>query len=446
MFGGGYHSDFVSRVGIGSNAIAVTKDGIDATGRNGDLSKSFKTVPAAYTYAKGLNPGIGNRIQILLFDGIYADGSLNMDTPFIDLIYYKGAERLHSGIKEETFSNIQAKFADDKRAAFFNDTITVSADNLRIIGFNVESLLLTQNIPVVNFQNCHFESIYATSTIDIVGTPSGLLASWIDVHCDSFLPLAGTFSNIDGSFLRCTSGDNSFGSTTASFNLFFGSAKLLNTGNNSLGTIFIGNISDSVAGDDSLGTLAFVGNAENITTGARCFGGVAGFFIGAAKNCHGTIDCFGGSGGHSGLSVDCSVSPGQIGFGTNGTISGTMIRCSGVFGANSISTTAVFDDIDHSSIQPFCPGAVMDGLMVNTKMKINDVGIAITLGSNARIYDNIIINTGGGHTLGALSPVTPKIAHCKLRGGAGTGDSIDTTLITNQIITPFIIDDVNLEI
>jgi hypothetical protein len=234
---------------------------------NGTPAENAIELQTAYDLAKTMTASISKRITIIASPGNY-DFSTDflMDTEFIDLVSLDG-----------------------NRSIIFNGigTIELQANDVFVKGVDVlnKQFAIDSNFNLLKVENCRGGD-------------------------NSFGNLYG---NVSGTFIKCESGDNSFGT--------FGTAS--------------GIFKDCKAGSNSFGGIGIAsGFFSNCEASSNSFGGVNGNASGTFNNCKGEDNSFGGYNGiASGIFDRCIGGINAFG-GNTGILTGKLYYCrltSGIF-------------------------------------------------------------------------------------------------------------------
>jgi hypothetical protein len=320
----------------GTNYILVKAEGTD--------TENAAELQAAYDLAVSMNPNVTNRITVIAAPGNYNFSSnFVMNNQYIDLVSLDGNRNI-------IFNG--------------NGTIDVASTDTLVRGVDVltKSFKIRHNLVNLVVENCRGgdESFgYADS-----GTTLTINGTFIDCVAgnNSFghRPNIGGSSqinlNINGVFTNCTAGNNSFGYNTnnqvnSPTNLTFNSAKLTNctAGNNSFGVHIsprVGSVTqfnfskftNCKSGNDSFGYInnsdATIQSTSNLTIFENCEAGNNSFCTGLFntsnvifKNCVSGDFSFFGDGTLTGKFENCQGGDGSFGY--DGDVSGTFTNCIG---------------------------------------------------------------------------------------------------------------------
>jgi len=426
---------------------------------------------AAYANAKTLTPGgnalsAGNRHTILVLPGNYlvGDGSLVLDTEFIDII----------GISPYTGATVYSTgFTDYGDTIIYSTghTLGQTANNVCIANL----CLLTTSASKYAWNVTSALSTF-TRLINVLITNSSAISnaamnpsllSWAGAYTDVRCWNESSFGNVNtvvvsGTFLRCKAGGYSFGCGVSA-------------GNNSLVS---GTFTDCEADGASFGT-----NGTASGTFRRCvfvsIEGIASPMFGGNQIAQGTFeDCEanGVANGSFGLTASgtflrcrtaTGASPiggGGFGSGASGVASGTFIDCEagassfGTSGANGGTASGVFINCK-AGINSFAGGGTnpgtMSGFMYNCVLQgrlnanvsgriermsivcLNANETAVLVANNAILYLCTFIATGTGFSVDSPGGgATIKAAQLTCNKGFGSN-------VTNAITTPYIVSDAN---
>jgi len=294
-----------------------------------------------------------------------------------------------------------------------------------------------------------------------VGTASGTFVRCISGERSFGACFNGDTATASGDFYDCEGGANCFGSgaavnaSTASGNFYRCSSGTQSFGARGVGGATpSGYFEDCESGSDSFGNnvltrnITVAGTFINCRGTSTCFGsfnngsGGAGLITitGRFESCRGTSSCFGGGTSTNasisigGTFVDCKATSSS--FGSNGgTISATFINCEGTtscFGqSNSVTMSGVIDScITTGEIK-----SKITGELRNCKVTAVTADTpAIEIGSTAKIYNATLIGTGTANSIYAASAQNAIISHCRLNKGIHAN-------VTNLVSTPYNVDD-----
>ena len=258
----------------------------------------------AYTFAKTQSATATNRFTVLLSPGYYdLQSDLILDEEYIDITSLSEEDNIHT----------------------FSSDIYITVDNITLKGITLDTgvLYVSDSLPNIKVENCSGGNGFATG------------------------------SNIlEGSFLNCKGGDNSFTASVVS-----------------------GVFERCEAGDVSFGPIAsgiFI----------KCKGGAASFGVSVAdghfKDCESLSDSYGRNNICSGFFEGCKG--GDSCFGLNADISGTFIRCEGeasAFKGSNITNAIVESCIGGSSSFQLSQvgGTIIDSYYIRCRLTSGTYGI-----------------------------------------------------------------------
>lgn len=213
-------------------------------GNNGNATENGALLLNAYALAKTLTPNgqpisSTNRFTIAVMSGYYELSSeLNIDTEFIDIV----------------------SVTNQCDVFLTNNTINVTADNVKIVGINVGSQRFKIDT-LLNNVEC--------------------------VFCKGGVRSFGYNNNLSGKYTNCEGGDLSFGGDGRASGIFIN----CKAGINSYGNISEGKFINCEGGNNSFGVVEASGEFYNCISGTYSFGGG----VGTGKSSGKFYNCIGGT-------------------------------------------------------------------------------------------------------------------------------------------------------
>ena len=327
------------------------------------IAKPEDDLIAKYAAAIALTPNgsaksATNRASLIIFPGSYTLSSeLVVDTQFVDIIGL-GSVKLDRGcIPAVTFAN---------------NTINVTANNVRIKGISVgtQRFKVDSNLNLLVLEDC-------------LGGDYSFCAG-----------LAGESFNLSSTLVNCQAGNSSFGVGGGTGGGDGGAGIISGTLNNCIA----GNNSFGVGGNADGNGGAFVGGAGVITSTSslnNCKAGNNSFGVGGVEISCGASNGSSGSGTVAGNLTNCSAGDSSFGVGSScsfgqsaGVVSGTLNNCiagNGSFGVG-------YDGYD----QPVGSGSVISGKLYFTRLTAGTF-VAVSGGGLMRMCidgNNDIIDQG----------------------------------------------------
>ncbi len=272
----------------------------------------------AYNQAKSLNPGINNRVAVIVPPGRYnlGDEGLTLDTPHLDLIGLTTDERAQYlyGTGEGSGAGVLIQTADNICIENVTVECTRSSGGVFYNEYDPAAYFPHSDMFDTVIENCEFRADDENAwTMRLNITYSG---TYVDCTA-GYGAFGGKGGAASGVFKRCMAREQAFGGEGTANGVF-----------------------ENCYGDDkSFGAEGTAGGIFTDCTGGDLAFAGEGSAIGKFRDCEGGYKAFGGYyGTASGTFKDCTG--GELAFGGRGTASGTFNNCTGGYMAFGGSGTA----------------------------------------------------------------------------------------------------------
>jgi uncharacterized protein (UPF0303 family) len=422
-------------VNLATGAYIIVRPSASATTNGTELRN-------AYAAAKAFTPNTAalsatNRATVILLPGRYDLGTtrLNLDTDFVDIIGL-------TDTPEQVVITSQVILSD-------SGTIYQTANDVKIKGVTIDRTGAPAGSGAGRTAAYFpFPKATAITSWSGDGTTMTIAANGHGLQTGDSVRISGSGnSSVDGVFTVTRIDDNSFsypstvnaagsiGTATERFNLTYIENCVFSGDSGSgmrIGMEYSGTYRRCAGGTSSFGgtllgnpstTAIASGLFEDCTAGAESFGG-SGTASGTFTRCTSSGSGFGGTA--SGTFTDCSSSTGFT------FPSGTFVRCSvatsGFGSAFGGSATGTFTDCTINN-------GAYNGTFTGTARRCRFVasgGSALSVGSNAKLFDSTLVSSGVNNSITAGSAVTISLAGCRMNNSINANVSNNLGTLTES--------------
>ena len=396
----------------------------------------------AYAAAKAFTPNTAalsatNRATVILLPGRYDLGTtrLNLDTDFVDIIGL-------TDTPEQVVITSQVIISD-------SGTIYQTANDVKIKGVTIDRTGAPAGSGAGRTAAYFpFPKATAITTWSGDGTTMTIAANGHGLQTGDSVRISGSGnSSVDGVFTVTRIDDNSF-----SYPSTVNAAGSIGTATERFNLTQIENCVFS--GDSGSGMrlgMEYSGTYRRCVGGASSFGGTflgnpttTAIASGLFEDCTAGTESFGGGGTASGIFTRCASS----GSGFGGTASGTFTDCSsstgftfpsGTFVRCSVATSGFGSGFGGSATGTFTDCTInngaYNGTFTGTARRCRFVasgGSALSVGSNAKLFDSTLVSSGVNNSITAGSAVTISLAGCRMNNSINANVSNNLGTLTES--------------